>query len=171
MQQKPIDSPFGHRSTACDVVEKLDLSSRTALVTGASSGLGIETVRALATAGAGVWMPVRNRDKGEAVAEELRQDTGNSMIHVLDLDLGCPKSVRECAASFLALDRPLHMLINNAGIMACPKTLTAEGWESQFATNHLRPFLAHHATFACAAAGGAGSGGQPLLYRSSDRRG
>jgi NAD(P)-dependent dehydrogenase (short-subunit alcohol dehydrogenase family) len=141
MPQAPIDSPFGHSSTALEVVEGIDLSGKTAIVTGASSGLGIETARALASAGAEVVMPVRNRAKGEAVADDIRTSIGDARFEVADMDLSVPSSVRSFAESFLASGRPLHVLINNAGIMACPLHRTPEGWESQFATNHFGHFL------------------------------
>ena len=141
MNQTPIDSPFGHGSEALEVVQGIDLSDRTAVVTGASSGIGVETARALASAGATVLMPVRNRAKGEAVAEDIRAGTGNNAVEVLDMDLGEPASVKACAESILARGEPLHVLINNAGIMACPLRRTPQGWESQFATNHFGHFL------------------------------
>ncbi len=94
-------------------------------------------------------MPVRNRSKGESVAKRLRTETGNENMELIDMDLGDPQSVRECAAAFLALDQPLDILINNAGIMACPLQRTPQGWESQFATNHLARTL-HEAPTATA---------------------
>jgi NAD(P)-dependent dehydrogenase (short-subunit alcohol dehydrogenase family) len=136
-----IPANFGARSTAMDVVAGMDLHGKTAIVTGASSGLGIETARALAAAGAEVFLPVRNREKGEAVAQEIRATTGNDRLRVLALDLAEFESVRFCAAEFLATGKPLHLLINNAAIMACPLTRTEQGYEAQFATNHLGHFL------------------------------
>ncbi|MDH3207181.1 MAG: oxidoreductase [Gemmatimonadota bacterium] len=141
MKQSPLDSPFGHASTALEVVDGIDLSGKMAIVTGASSGLGVETAKALASAGAEVFMPVRNRAKGEGVAEDIRSTTGNDRVEVMDMDLFVPSQVRTCAESFLARGGPLHILINNAGIMACPLLRTSEGWESQFATNHFGHFL------------------------------
>jgi NAD(P)-dependent dehydrogenase (short-subunit alcohol dehydrogenase family) len=141
LPQKPIASPFNARTEAGEVVAGLDLRGKTAIVTGASSGLGVETVRALAKAGARVVMPVRSRDKGEAVAAELRSSTGNSAIEIADLDLGDYSSVRAFADAFLASGRPLHILINNAGIMATPLRRLAGGFEAQFGTNHLGHML------------------------------
>jgi NAD(P)-dependent dehydrogenase (short-subunit alcohol dehydrogenase family) len=86
-------------------------------------------------------MPVRNRAKGEGVAADIRSSTGNEEVVVLDMDLGAPASVRACAEEILGRDEPIHILINNAGIMACPLRRTPEGWESQFATNHFGHFL------------------------------
>lgn len=137
LQQKPLNSPFGARSTAMDVAASIDLKGKTAVVTGASSGLGVETVRALAARGASVIMPVRSRAKAEKVAAELRAATGNSAIETADMDLGDLTSVRNFARAFLAAKRPLHILINNAGIMATPERRVGAGFESQFGTNHL----------------------------------
>lgn len=141
MQQSPLDSPFGHGSTALEVIDGIDLTGKTAIVTGASSGLGVETARALATAGARVLVPVRNRAKGDAVSADLRAATGSELVEVHDMDLSDPSSVRSFAESFVAEGSPLHILINNAGIMACPLSRTPQGWESQFATNHFGHFL------------------------------
>lgn len=141
MPQQPLSSPFGHGSTALEVVHGIDLTGRTAVVTGAASGLGVETARALAQAGASVWMPVRDLGKGEAVAADIRASTGNHEVRVASLDLIDLRSVRAFAQVFLSTEAPLHILINNAGIMACPLTRSADGWESQFATNHMGHFL------------------------------
>ena len=134
----PVTSPFHARSTALDVVSGLDLTGRSAIVTGGGAGIGLETARALASAGARVTLAVRNAEQGRASAERLRAETGNSAIDVGMLDLADLPGVRRFAASWG--DRPLHLLINNAGVMACPLTRTPQGWESQFATNHLGHF-------------------------------
>ncbi len=109
-------------------------------MTGGASGIGIETVRALATAGARVVIATRDRAKGESVAATLRQDTGKDAIEFAMLNLGSLKSVRAFVAQFLATGRPLHLLINNAGIMATPLAYTEDGFESQFGTNHIGHF-------------------------------
>lgn len=139
--QQPIDSPFGHHSTALEVVHDLSLTGVNAIVTGAASGIGTETARALAHAGARLWLPVRDMAKGEAVAEGIRATSGNPQVVVAPLDLIETDSVRAFAAAFLATGEPLHLLINNAGIMACPLARSKAGWESQFATNHMGHFL------------------------------
>jgi NAD(P)-dependent dehydrogenase (short-subunit alcohol dehydrogenase family) len=134
----------GRRPTALEVVEGRDLSGKTAIVTGATSGLGVETARALASAGADVALAVRDMARGEAVAQEIRQGGAKGAVSVIPLELADPASVRACAAAFqgeAAAPRPLHILINNAAIMATPKTLTPQGYEAQFATNHLGHFL------------------------------
>lgn len=134
----PITSPFHARSTALDVVHGVSLGGRTALVTGGGAGLGLETARALATAGADVTLGVRRPEQGEAAAAQLRESTGNPHVRWALLDLADVPGVRRFAAD--RGDRPLHLLVNNAGVMACPLERTARGWELQFATNHLGHF-------------------------------
>jgi NAD(P)-dependent dehydrogenase (short-subunit alcohol dehydrogenase family) len=139
----------GHRdfdkdSTAEQVSEGIDLRGRRALVTGASGGLGAETARVLALRGAAVTLTARDVPKGEKVAAEIRSQTGNEAIDVLALELASPASVRAFAEAYLARHRALNLLINNAGVMACPLARTAQGWEMQFATNHLGHFLLTH---------------------------
>ena len=136
---EPITSLFNARSTALEVVSALDLSALRAIVTGGASGLGFETSRALAEAGADVTLAVRNRDQGQAAAQALRARTGNARVQVAHLDLADLASVQRFADDWGAA--PLHILINNAAIMACPLTRTAQGWEAQFATNHLGHFM------------------------------
>jgi NAD(P)-dependent dehydrogenase (short-subunit alcohol dehydrogenase family) len=131
---------YGATTTAAEIVSGLDLHGRRAIVTGASSGIGIETARALASAGAEVTLAVRNVETGATVADgigaDLPADTG--AVRVARLDLADPASV----ASFVrAWTEPLHILVNNAGVMALPQlTRTAAGYEMQFATNHLGHF-------------------------------
>jgi NAD(P)-dependent dehydrogenase (short-subunit alcohol dehydrogenase family) len=137
---EPITSPFGARSTALEVVDGLSLRGRNAIVTGGASGLGLETSRALVAAGAAVTMAVRNLVQGEGSATLLRQQFPDADITVTQLDLADLISVRRFASQWTGANKPLHMLINNAGIMACPLEHTARGWESQFATNHLGHF-------------------------------
>ena len=141
LPQKPIASPFDARTQAGDVVRGVDLRGKTAIVTGASSGLGVETVRALASVGARVIMPVRSREAGEKAAAELRAATKNEAIEVADLDLGNYRSVRAFADAFVKRGAPLDLLINNAGIMATPERRIMGHIESQFGTNHLGHLL------------------------------
>ena len=149
----PIKTPFGQHSTAAEVVKGIDLSGKRAIVTGAASGIGIETARALARAGAKVTLAVRDINAGEKTAADITTTTGNGNIHVASLDL----TDRASIATFVdAWNGPLHILVNNAGVMALPEQYTSEGWEMQFATNHLGHFaltLGLHP--ALAAAGGA----------------
>ncbi|MEV0848228.1 SDR family NAD(P)-dependent oxidoreductase [Streptomyces sp. NPDC049954] len=129
--QHPIGSGFGARSTAREVVEGIDLGGKLAIVTGGYSGLGLETVRALAGAGAHVVVPAR---RPEVARENL---AGIENTEVDALDLGDLDSVEEFADRFLASDRSVDLLIDNAAIMAAPETRVGPGWEAQFATNHL----------------------------------
>jgi NAD(P)-dependent dehydrogenase (short-subunit alcohol dehydrogenase family) len=133
----PITTPFGSESTAAEVAEGVDLFGKRAIVTGAASGIGVETARALAGAGAEVTLAVRDVEAGERTAADIKATTDNSAIHVARLEL----TDRESIAVFVAgWDGPLSILVNNAGVMAAPETRTAEGWELQFATNHLGHF-------------------------------
>ncbi|MEV7966815.1 SDR family NAD(P)-dependent oxidoreductase [Sphaerisporangium sp. NPDC088356] len=148
-----ITTPFGAQSTAAEVVDGIDLTGRRAIVTGGASGIGIETARALAGAGAEVTLAVRDLDAGERTANDIIATTGNKQVLVASLDLADRASV---AAFVTAWDGPLHILVNNAGVMASPETRTPEGWELQFATNHLGHFgLTTGLHQALAAAGGA----------------
>lgn len=133
----PITMPFGAESTAAEVVSGVDLTERRAIVTGAASGIGVETARALAGAGAEVTLAVRNVAAGHDVAKDITATTGNDRVLVAHLDLADQTSVRAFVAGWHG---PLHILINNAGVMALPDMRTPEGWEMQFATNHLGHF-------------------------------
>ncbi|HET8591622.1 MAG TPA: SDR family NAD(P)-dependent oxidoreductase [Nakamurella sp.] len=150
-RDRPTETPFGHDSTAADVIAGIDLAGRRAIVTGGASGIGTETARALAAAGAAVTLAVRDRDAGERVAAELRSTTG-AAVTVATVDLADLASVRSFAAAW---DTPLDILVNNAGVMAIQNlTLTGHGHEMQFATNHLGHFtlaLALHDALAAAA--------------------
>ncbi|MEV1074409.1 SDR family NAD(P)-dependent oxidoreductase [Micromonospora parva] len=149
----PISTPFAHHSTAMDVIKGVDLVGRRAVVTGGSSGIGVETARALASAGAAVTLAVRNPDAGQKAADDITGTTGNDRVLVAPLDLADQGSVADFVANW---DGPLHILVNNAGIMAAPLSRTPQGWEMQFATNHLGHFaLATGLRPALAAADGA----------------
>ncbi|HEY4143559.1 oxidoreductase [Pinirhizobacter sp.] len=132
--QKPIQSGFDAASTAADVIHGIDLTGKIALVTGGYSGIGVETVRALAHAGAHVIVPTRNETKA---AQTL---AGISNTRIEPMDLTDPASIDAFASRFVATGQPLHMLINSAGIMATPFERDARGYEIQFATNHLGHF-------------------------------
>ncbi len=133
----PITTPFGRHSTATEVVQGIDLSGKRAIITGAASGIGVETARALAHTGANVTLAVRNTDAGAQTAADITATTGNQNIHVAPLDLTDRTSIAKFVAAW---DEPLHILVNNAGVMALPEQHTPEGWEMQFATNHLGHF-------------------------------
>ncbi|OLF53693.1 SDR family NAD(P)-dependent oxidoreductase [Pseudomonas chlororaphis] len=134
-RQTPVHSGFGAASTASEVLDGIDLSGATALVTGGHSGLGLETTRALAGAGARVIVAARDRRAA------LAQVAGLANVEVLGLDLADLASVEDFSQTLLARGTHLDILIGNAGVMACPETRVGPGWEAQFATNH----LGHHA--------------------------
>ncbi|KUN74770.1 oxidoreductase [Streptomyces canus] len=132
--QHKIGSGFGAHSTADDVLAGIDLSGKLAVVTGGYSGLGLETTRALTKAGARVVVPARRPDTAwKALA-------GLDGVELDELDLGDLESVRAFAERFLESGRTVDLVIDNAGIMACPETRVGPGWEAQFATNHLGHF-------------------------------
>lgn len=131
---------FGYRTTALEAVDGIDLTGKHAVVTGCYAGIGIETVRALAAAGARVTMACRDADKAEKVAAELNQSLGGSLIDSAPLDLGSLASVRAFAAAYSADHDTLDILINNGAVMACPQTSTSDGFEMQFGVNHLGHF-------------------------------
>lgn len=133
--QVPVNSPFHAKSTAAEVVKGVDLSGKFAIVTGGYSGIGVETVRALAGVGAEIMVPARDVARAK---DALKPIPGK--ISVAAMDLSDLASVRKFAADMVAAGRPVHLLINNAGIMACPETRVGPGWELQFATNHIGHF-------------------------------
>jgi NAD(P)-dependent dehydrogenase (short-subunit alcohol dehydrogenase family) len=148
--QHRLPSGFGAASTAEDVIKGIDLTGKVAIVTGGYSGIGLETVRVLHGAGAQVVVPARNVERARAALADL------DAVEVASMDLIDPASVDAFAAAFLESGRPLHLLINNAGIMATPLARDARGFESQFATNHLGHFqLTRRLWPALVAAGGA----------------
>lgn len=136
-----VMTTFGFSSTTDDVLAGHDLSGRHVLVTGGSTGLGEETSRALAAHGATVTMAVRDLARGAAAADRIRADTAGADLRLRQVDLASLASVRTFAEGFLADHGTLDVLINNAGIMACPQGTTVDGFELQFGTNHLGHFL------------------------------
>ncbi|MEV5176551.1 SDR family NAD(P)-dependent oxidoreductase [Streptomyces flaveolus] len=147
-------TPFDRHSTTSEVIDGVDLSGKRAVITGATSGIGVETARALASAGAEITLAVRRPDAGEQVAADLRTKTGNDAIHVARVDVADLKSVNAFTAAWAG---PLHILVNNAGIMMLPELERGTGGhEQQFATNYLGHFaLALGLHSALADAGGA----------------
>jgi len=133
-KQLPIGSGFGAASTTADVISGIDLSGKIAIVTGGYSGLGLETVRTLRSAGAQIIVPARDDNKAKNALQ------GIDGIEIETMDLLDPGSIDDFAGRFLATGRPLHLLIHSAGIMASPLVRDARGYESQFATNHLGHF-------------------------------
>lgn len=134
-----ITSSFGAKSTAGEVVAGHDLSGRVAIVTGAATGIGVETARALALAGAEVIIAARKPELGEAVANAINEEAGLKRVSFGMLDLASFEAIRHFAHRWG--DRPIDVLINNAGVMACPLSRTADGLEMQIGTNHFGHFL------------------------------
>jgi NAD(P)-dependent dehydrogenase (short-subunit alcohol dehydrogenase family) len=133
-----ITTPFGFSSTADEVLHGVNLDGKHAIVTGAASGIGIDTARALAQAGAGVTLAVRNLDAGKLVAQRITEATANRNVFVRYLDIADQHAIATFVAAWKG---PLHILVNNAGIMALPSLeRTSAGWEIQFATNFLGHF-------------------------------
>ncbi|WP_399895147.1 SDR family NAD(P)-dependent oxidoreductase [Streptomyces sp. BBFR51] len=132
-----ISTPFTASSTADDVVRGVDLTGVRAIVTGASSGLGAETARVLTAAGAEVTLAVRDTAAGAATAETIAKSSGHIRPRVVRLDLADRSSVARFVHTWT---EPLHLLINNAGVVTGGLERTREGWELQFATNHLGHF-------------------------------
>jgi NAD(P)-dependent dehydrogenase (short-subunit alcohol dehydrogenase family) len=149
-----VTTPFGFETTAAEVLDGVDLSGKRAIVTGGASGIGVETARALAGAGAEVTLAVRDVEAGEQVAADIRDSASSDVVHVAPLELVDTDSIDAFVASW---DGPLDILVNNAGVMAIQElTRDSRGYEMQFATNHLGHFaLALGLHDALAAAGGA----------------
>lgn len=134
-----ITSPFGAKSTAREVVAGHDLSGKVAIITGAATGIGVETARALALAGAEVIIAARKPELGEEVANAINEEAGLKRVSFGMLDLSSLEAIRHFAHRWG--DRRLNILINNAGVMACPLSRTADGLEMQIGTNHFGHFL------------------------------
>jgi NAD(P)-dependent dehydrogenase (short-subunit alcohol dehydrogenase family) len=132
--QKPVGSGFGAATTAAEVLKGVNLSGKVAIVTGGYSGIGLETARALNNAGAQVIVPARDIPKAE------KRLAGLHGVGIEPMNLMHPASINSFADRFLATGKPLHILVNSAGIMANPLTRDERGYESQFSTNHLGHF-------------------------------
>lgn len=132
--QRPLPSGYTGSTTAKEVLSGCDLRGWVAIVTGGYAGIGLETTRALSSAGATVVVPARNLAKASAAV------AGIPRTEIASMDLSDPVSIDGFASCFLASGRPVHALLTNAGIMAVPLTRDARGFESQLATNHLGHF-------------------------------
>jgi NAD(P)-dependent dehydrogenase (short-subunit alcohol dehydrogenase family) len=133
---------FGATSTTDEVLEGVDLSGKRILVTGVSAGLGVETARTLAAHGAHVVGAARDLDKAKAATDQVRaQVAKGGRFELVALDLASLASVRACADALVSVGKPFDLIIANAGVMACPKGQTADGFETQFGTNHLGHFV------------------------------
>lgn len=133
--QKPVESPFGRHSEPHEVLGDIDLTGKNAIVTGGYSGIGLETVRALADAGVSVTVPARDTAKAHEALTGMKGD-----IRIALMDLADIASVRRFAQGFASDNTSLDLLINNAGVMACPEMRVGPGWEMQFGTNHMGHF-------------------------------
>ena len=132
---------YGATTTTDEILQGQILTGRHFMVTGASSGLGEETSRALSSVGATVTMVSRNKEKLEAARERIKETIPSADLHIGIVDLSDLASIRAYASDFLATQKQIDVLINNAGIMACPFSKTKDGFEMQFGTNHVGHFL------------------------------
>jgi NAD(P)-dependent dehydrogenase (short-subunit alcohol dehydrogenase family) len=133
---------FGSESTTDQVLEGVNLSGKRVLVTGASAGLGVETARTLAAHGASVVGAARDLGKARTATEAVRKDAAHGgSLELVELDLASLKSVHACADALVKAGKSFDVVICNAGVMACPKGTTADGFETQFGTNHLGHFV------------------------------
>jgi NAD(P)-dependent dehydrogenase (short-subunit alcohol dehydrogenase family) len=137
-----MSGPFGATSTTDDVLAGADLSGKRVLVTGASAGLGVETARALAAHGAHVVGAARDLDKARRATDAVRAQAANGGgLELVELDLANLASVRACADALVSAGEPFDLIVANAGVMATPFGRTADGFETQFGTNHLGHFV------------------------------
>jgi NAD(P)-dependent dehydrogenase (short-subunit alcohol dehydrogenase family) len=137
-----MSNSFGANSTTDQVLQGVNLRGKRVLVTGASAGLGVETARVLASHGAEVIGAVRDLAKAQKATDPVRGQAANGgSLRLIQLDLASLKSVRQCADALVSEGTPFDVIIANAGVMACPKSTTADGFETQFGTNHLGHFV------------------------------
>ena len=134
--QKPINSGFSNKSEPKDILKNIDLHNKVAIVTGGYSGIGLETTKALVAAGANVIIPAKRPEIANQNLNGVVSET-----NIIKMDLGNLNSVKNFTNSFKENFNTLSLLINNAGIMACPETRVGDNWESQFAINHIGHFL------------------------------
>ncbi|WP_247684306.1 SDR family NAD(P)-dependent oxidoreductase [Micromonospora sp. D93] len=159
-----ITTRFDANSTADDVVSGVDLTGVRAIVTGASSGIGVETARSLARAGAEVTLAVRDITAGTTTAQDITDTTGNHSVHVAAIDLLDRSSIAEFVDRWTG---PLHLLINNAGVFLSNLHRTPEGWEQQFVVNHLGHFALSVGLHDALAAGARERGAARIVVVSS----
>lgn len=132
---------FNEETTATEVLEGQDLTGKRVVITGCSGGIGLETAKTLAQIGANIVMANRDSEKSDKAFEELSKEFPDADISHLSIDLSSLESVREFADKYMEKYDDLHLLINNAGIMACPQSQTQDGFETQFGVNHLGHFV------------------------------
>jgi NAD(P)-dependent dehydrogenase (short-subunit alcohol dehydrogenase family) len=137
-----MPNSFGATTTTDEVLQGINLNGKRVLVTGVSAGIGVETARALMAHGAEVIGAARDLSKAQTATAPIRaQATGGGSLHLIQLDLASLANVRRCADGLLAAGEPFDVIIANAGVMACPKGTTADGFEMQLGTNHLGHFV------------------------------
>ena len=137
-----MTAAFGATSTTDEVLAGVNLSGKRVLVTGVSAGLGVETARALAAHGAHVVGAARDLAKAKRATQQVLADAAHGgSLELVELDLASLASVRACAQALLSQDKRFDLVIANAGVMACPFGHTADGFETQFGTNHLGHFV------------------------------
>jgi NAD(P)-dependent dehydrogenase (short-subunit alcohol dehydrogenase family) len=137
-----MSNEFGATSTTDEVLQGINLTGKRVLVTGVSAGIGVETARVLAAHGAHVVGAARDLSKAQAATEQVRaQAVSGGSLDLVELDLASLDSVRRCADGLLAASEPFDLIVANAGVMACPKGKTVDGFETQFGTNHLGHFV------------------------------
>ena len=137
-----MTNSFSATTTTDEVLRGIKLSGKRVLVTGVSAGLGVETARALAAHGAEVIGAARVLSKAQEATEQVREQAARGgSLHLVQLDLASLDSVRRCAEGLIAAGKPFDVIIANAGVMACPKGTTIDGFETQFGTNHLGHFV------------------------------
>jgi NAD(P)-dependent dehydrogenase (short-subunit alcohol dehydrogenase family) len=158
---------FGATTTTDEVLDGIDLGGKRFLVTGASAGLGLETTRALSAHGASVLMAVRDMEKGATARAAIVDRVPGADLELRQLDLASFDSIRGFGEGFLADNDTLDVFIGNAGVMACPEGRTADGWETQFGTNHLGHFLLFNLIASTLVAAG---GARVVLLSSSGHR-
>ena len=164
--QHPLKTERSAKPAPREILGSIDLTGKTALVTGGYSGIGLETVRALASAGAQVFVPARSRQKAEQFLATL-DNAVRSNVHLGEMDLGDLGSVKRFAADMAEQTNVLHMLINNAGIMACPQARVGPGWDAQFGTNHLGHFVLTNALLPLLRRANGPAGGARVVSLSS----
>ena len=135
-KQKPVDSGFGAKSEPSEVLEGINLNGKVAMVTGGYSGIGLETTRGLKDAGARVIVPARRTDVAKSELSGIVDDED-----IMEMDQADPASVSRFVNEFKDSETSLDILINNAAVMACPQMPTKEGWDLQFAVNHIGHFI------------------------------
>lgn len=138
---RPGSSGFGSASTAEQVTDGIDATNLTAIITGGASGIGLETARVLALRRAHVIIAARNMEAANEAKQLILKENDTARVDTLKLDLSSIASIKDFAHNFTALNLPLNILINNAGIMFCPYQISEDGIEMQFATNHIGHFL------------------------------